>query len=67
MSDVSRRTAHAQPGEKKRADSSTEARVEIDYVATRGFNAKSVQHGVVPEVMASDHRPVYAVFKFDER
>lgn len=55
------RTFH---GEKKRADSATEARVEIDYVATRGLKVKSVQHGVVPEKMASDHRPVYAVFQF---
>jgi len=50
-------------GEKSRPDSATKERVEIDYVAVRGLDIKKLEHGVVQEFIASDHRPVYAIIK----
>ena len=55
------RTFH---GEKKRADSATTARVEIDYLVVRGLPKAKITHGVIPEEMASDHRPIYGVFEW---
>jgi endonuclease/exonuclease/phosphatase family metal-dependent hydrolase len=36
-------------------------RVEIDFFALRGFPGALLQHEVIPEVQASDHRPIFAV------
>ncbi|MDZ8118463.1 endonuclease/exonuclease/phosphatase family protein [Pontiella agarivorans] len=35
--------------------------VEIDFFAVRGFSETPVEHGVVHEAIASDHRPIFAV------
>lgn len=51
------RTFH---GEKGRAVSATSEREEIDYIVLKGFNTPKVTHGVVQELIASDHRPIYA-------
>jgi endonuclease/exonuclease/phosphatase family metal-dependent hydrolase len=37
---------------------------EIDYVAERGLPGYSVSHDVIDEAVASDHRPILAVFTF---
>jgi endonuclease/exonuclease/phosphatase family metal-dependent hydrolase len=34
---------------------------EIDFIVLRGFPEISVEHGVIDEKVASDHRPIYAV------
>lgn len=51
------RTIH---GEKNRKDSATPERVEIDFLVVRGLPIAKFTHGVIPELMASDHRPIYA-------
>lgn len=38
---------------------------EIDHVAERGLPDYAVSHDVVEEQVASDHRPILAVFSFD--
>jgi len=50
-------------GEKHRKDSESPERMEIDFLVVRHFMFDRVVHGVVPERIASDHRPIYAEFK----
>lgn len=38
---------------------------ELDHVAERGLPDYAVSHDVVDEAVASDHRPILAVFSFD--
>ena len=40
---------------------------ELDHVAERGLPEYSVVHDVIDEVVASDHRPILAVFTFAVR
>ncbi len=54
------RTFH---GEKKRAVSATSEREEIDFIAIKNFPKSKIKHGVVQELIASDHRPIYAHVK----
>ena len=43
---------------------SSAPRVEIDFVVVRGLEIKSVEHDVIPEKIASDHRPIRAVISY---
>lgn len=38
--------------------------VEIDFLVLKGFHPESVEHNVIDERIASDHRPVYATLTF---
>ncbi len=55
------RTFH---GEKHRKDSDSAEREEIDFIVQRGLPPFTCTHGVVQELMASDHRPIFAEFHF---
>lgn len=57
------RTFH---GEKHRKDSSSHKREEIDFIVQRGLPQFTFTHGVVQELMASDHRPIFAEFQWKE-
>ena len=50
-------------GEKNRKDSDTPERAEIDFLVIRGLPIAKFTHGVIPELMASDHRPIYATIE----
>lgn len=54
------RTFH---GEKDRAVSATAEREEIDFIVLKNFPKSNIKHGVVQELIASDHRPIYAIIK----
>lgn len=51
------RTFH---GEKDREISATAEREEIDFIVLKDFEETEVKHGVIQELVASDHRPIYA-------
>lgn len=38
-------------------------RKEIDFIITRKLDAQAIEHGVIEERMASDHLPIFAVWK----
>lgn len=40
--------------------------IEIDFFAVRGMRVLSVEHDVIDEKVASDHRPIYAAIRFQE-
>lgn len=40
---------------------SDKPKVEIDFIAVRGLSIVSIEHDVIDEKVASDHRPIYAV------
>ena len=40
-------------------------RVEIDFIVLRNFPEITIDHGVIDERVASDHRPVYATIWFE--
>jgi len=48
----------------KKTCPSVEPRTEIDFFVTRGLPEASIEHDVIEEKVASDHRPIHAVFTF---
>lgn len=55
------RTFH---GEKHLKDSNSPERAEIDFFVLHGFALESFSHGVISELVASDHRPIFAELPF---
>lgn len=45
---------------------SDDPRVEIDFIVLRGFPESSIEHDVIDEKVASDHRPILASITFTE-
>lgn len=43
---------------------SVKPEVEIDHFVVRGLPLTSVEHAVIDEQMASDHRPIFAILEF---
>ena len=39
-------------------------KVEIDFVVTRGLDAKLIEHAAIEERVVSDHWPIFAVWQF---
>jgi len=46
---------------------SDKPKVEIDFIVTRGMEAKLLEHGAMEERIVSDHWPIFAIWEFEEK
>lgn len=52
--------------EGKKTFPSVDPKKEIDFIVIRGFPNTSIEHDVIDEKVASDHRPIFSVITFAE-